>query len=412
MVSLSLGSVDAPNPVAPEAPGDVAVGEVLSERWVLVQRLAMGGMGEVWQARHATLGTRVAVKLLRPHVRRREGAHERFFREARILATLGTRRAVAVHDFGVTRSGAPFLVMELVDGESLSERLRRERVLSPELVTRVLSQAARALGRAHALGVAHLDFKPDNVLLGLDEDGRLDVKVADFGVAQMVGEPQDGALVGTLAYMAPEQLSGAPIGAAADVWAFGIVAYECLTGVHPFEGASGAGLVARVRAVDMEPPSRVRAELPSSIDEWVARACALDPALRFASVKQAAMELGDALAVFPEPDDTRPHTRAPEPRRGARGPWVLAGVAVSMLTAGVYVGVSLGATNAALSTSVALPAEAEPASSAVARPDDVAPRPVQPPSRAPSPVTLPSYRDMPDGPEPTRQAGWKADPYR
>ncbi len=199
-------------------------------------------MGEVWRARHTALQTQVAVKFLLAGSAASERAQRRFLTEAQVTANLRTRHAVQVFDFGVTADGRPYLVMELLEGETLDQRIAREGRLPVLATAAILEQAARALDRAHALGIVHRDFKPENVMLVADEEsgGEL-VKVVDFGIAKLVGSLDDalkGALsalattgcapdageitsvgVGTPYYMAPEQVQdSAQVGPAADVW--------------------------------------------------------------------------------------------------------------------------------------------------------------------------------------------------
>src|SRR6185437_3908374 len=216
-------------------PAWVGADRLVGDRYALEVFIGRGGMGEVWRARHVVLDTLVAIKLLLGAAEPSEHAKRRFLTEARVTATLKTRYAVQVFDFGVTEDGLPYLVMELLEGDTLSKRIAREGRLAPATTSRFLQKAARALEKAHALGIVHRDFKPENVMLVADEeDGGETVKVVDFGIAKLVGDLECtlkvalGALarrpgassrtprsvtsggVGTPQYMAPEQVRNLP----------------------------------------------------------------------------------------------------------------------------------------------------------------------------------------------------------
>jgi serine/threonine-protein kinase len=223
---------------------------------------------------------------------------------------------VQVFDFGVTDDGLPYLVMEYLEGETLEKRIEREGRLSIETTFALLRQAARALDRAHALGIVHRDFKPENIIIHADEEGGEQVKVVDFGIAKILGEleltgvgsPSAGLVpieasssvtntaVGTPYYMSPEQVQDVSrLGPAADIWAFGIVAYECLTGRKPYDDESVPQLLSRL--VDGAPPvpASTRAPVPSKFDEWFKVACAREPEARFPDAYAAVSALAVAL---------------------------------------------------------------------------------------------------------------------
>ncbi len=301
-----------------------------------------GGMGDVWRARHTALNTRVAVKFLRGAAEPSERARRRFLTEAQVTANLRTRHAVQVFDFGVTDEGLPYLVMELLEGETLDQRIARLGRLPVADTSLLLQKAARALERAHALGIVHRDFKPENVMLVADEeDGGELVKVVDFGIAKLVGDLDAtiknalGSLVqarrlpsvppvlevtsggvGTPYYMAPEQVQDSvQVGPAADIWAFGVVAYECLTGRRPFDDESIGKLLVRVLAATPPPPASSLAAVPPSFDEWFRLACARDPADRFPDIQTAAAALASALGtavLAGSPAPTPPALPAPD----------------------------------------------------------------------------------------------------
>ena len=287
-------------------------GSHLDGRYRLEAKIGEGGMGEVWRARHLALDNDVAIKFLGTQLANNDEVRERFRAEAQITAKLRSRNAVQVFDFGVS-DGEPYLVMELLHGETLSRRIEREGRLAPATTVTFLRDAARALSKAHASGIVHRDFKPDNVFL-TDTDGQVEVKVVDFGIAKMIGSLEEtlpaqvdlslltdkrhltrtGRMVGTPHYMGPEQVRmDADIGAAADIWALGVVAYECLTGRCPFDGDNVLELFTNIQLYNWKPATRVVPSLPASFDDWFRKVCAPEPSDRFADANVAV----DALAV-------------------------------------------------------------------------------------------------------------------
>jgi serine/threonine protein kinase len=268
---------------------------VLGERYRLTERIAGGGMGEVWQAEDTVLGRTVAVKLLRREYADDPTFLARFRNEARHSAGLSHPGIALVYDFGEgteENGGSPYLVMEHVPGEPLSAIVSREGTLPPDRTLDVIGQAALGLQAAHDAGVVHRDVKPGNILV--TPDGV--VKVTDFGIARATNAvplTRTGAIMGTAYYISPEQASGRPVTPASDVYSLGIVAYECLTGRRPFDGDTPVSVA--LAQVSQEPPA-LPADLPGPVRELVMRMLAKDPADRPAS----AGELGEeALAMRP-----------------------------------------------------------------------------------------------------------------
>jgi hypothetical protein len=286
-------------------------------RYELEALIGKGGVGEVWRARHVGLNSHVAIKFLQLASAQRESAQRRFTTEAQVTAQLKTAHAVQVFDFGVTEEGQPYLVMELLEGETLGRRLERVGRLGVEETVRFLGQAARALHRAHVLGIVHRDFKPDNIVIARDDEGRDQVKVLDFGVAKLLGALDDGAegeatgppgqgvaasftrtgaVLGTPLYMAPEQVRNpSAVDLKADIWAFGVVAFECLTGRAPFTGSSLPELFARIQASQHPSATFLEASVPPAFDLWFDVACAPDPERRFMNASVAWKHLTVAL---------------------------------------------------------------------------------------------------------------------
>lgn len=267
-------------------------GEELAGRYRLLSRLGNGGVGEVWRAEDLELDRPVAVKLLRRPEGDALSSFERFRREARAAARLSHPNVVATYDAGTTEDGRAFLVMELVRGGDLAQLLRHHGLPPEDEVTGIALQAARGLDAAHAAGIVHRDIKPANLLLS--SDGTL--KITDFGIARMTGAEQTGALtgpvlVGTVAYVSPEQVRGEPATAASDRYALGCVLYELLAGAAPFTGEPHEVLAAHVDTAPF-PLEQVRPDISPGLADLVMELLAKDPAARPASATEAEACLG------------------------------------------------------------------------------------------------------------------------
>ena len=273
----------------------------------VVSLLGEGGMGSVWIADHLGLATQVAVKFIAPHLARRVPAiRERFAREARAAARIRDPHVVQIFDYGVMGTGTPYIVMELLKGETLAERIHRSGPLPPADACTVVTQTAGALAKAHALGVVHRDLKPDNLFL-TDAAGGLFVKILDFGVAKLADEAAlaltgTHAVFGTPHYMSPEQLrSTRDVDGSADVWALAVNAYQMLTGRLPFDGPTPVSVATLVCGGKFAPPSTHRPSLPPAVDALFRRAFARDPAARFTNVGAFDRALADAISMDLEP---------------------------------------------------------------------------------------------------------------
>ncbi|WP_018654315.1 serine/threonine-protein kinase [Actinomadura flavalba] len=275
---------------------------VLSGRYRLLERLATGGMGEVWRARDDALARDVAVKLLRrdlpdvPGGDSPQAARARFAAEARFAAALRHGGVAQVYDFG-QQDGRAYLVMEYVRGEPLSLLVRRTGGLPVRKVCDLLAQAADALAAAHARGIVHRDVKPANLLVTADGT----VKITDFGIARgpaaAVEPTRTGVVLGTAHYLSPEQAAGERATPASDLYALGVVAHECLTGAPPFDGDTPVTIAhAHVRLAPPELPGRV----PPDVRDLVAELLAKDPADRPAGAAEVARR-ARALAGAPRP---------------------------------------------------------------------------------------------------------------
>nr|WP_243850471.1 serine/threonine-protein kinase [Modestobacter marinus] len=260
--------------------------------------LASGGMGQVWRGHDRLLDRAVAVKVLRSEYTGDELFLARFRAEAHHAAALSHPNIAAVYDYGeepaVDGSGEhlAYLVMELVEGQSLSTVLAREGSLTPDRTLDVLRQTASALAAAHAAGVVHRDVKPGNVLVRWDGT----VKITDFGIAWSAGSvplTQTGQVVGTASYLSPEQAAGAHATAASDVYALGMVGYECLTGERAFDGDNSVTIALRHLR---DQPAPLPAELPEGVRRLVERAIVKDPAQRYADGEAVVAAIDEVLA--------------------------------------------------------------------------------------------------------------------
>jgi serine/threonine protein kinase len=281
--------------------GELALqtGVMVTPRLRLERLLGEGGMGSVWIAEHLGLGTRVAVKFISSELAAQHPElSERFVQEAAAAAKISSPHVVRTFDFGSMSDGTPYLVMELLEGESLEERLGRSGPLSPQDAVVVTKQVANALDEAHRLGIVHRDIKPANIFLM--RSGRdLFAKVLDFGIAKDVesADPSNitktGVMLGTPTYMSPEQLMSAKgVTFQADLWALAVTLYEMLTGVAPFGGETVPSLIVAIYSGQFAPPSsRKPLGNPGRIDGFFAQAFAKEPQQRFAS----ALTLSDAF---------------------------------------------------------------------------------------------------------------------
>jgi serine/threonine-protein kinase len=368
---------DSPPTCAVAAPTDPLVGQVLRQ-YRIVRRLGGGGMGVVYEAEHSLLGRRVALKVMKPELAAEAGARERFLREARAVALLEHDHVVTIHEADEV-DGVVYLVMPLLQGQTLEWRLRQREPLSMADVLRIGAEVAEGLAAAHSRGLVHRDVKPGNIWLETkDEGGRMKdesgalldssfilppssfsgVKLLDFGLVRTVGASDlsaSGALLGTPHYMSPEQARGEAVDARSDLFSLGTVLYRMATGALPFAGDS---LLATLRAIQEQrpvPAHELRPDLPAGFGRLLDRLLAKAPADRMGSAAEAARELralaatvaGDTPSITatasptPVPDETDPGSTATvaagrpvaRSRRGLR--YAGAAVGVAALVAAV-----------------------------------------------------------------------------
>jgi serine/threonine protein kinase len=274
-------------------------GDTITPSIRLVRELGAGGMGSVWLADHLSLQTQVVVKFMHPQLVADQESLLRFSREAAAGANVKSPHVVQVHDHGIAPDGTPFIVMELLEGSDLSSHLTDNGPMRLADIEQVISQTCKALGRAHERGIVHRDIKPQNIFLTNLGGGDIFVKVLDFGIAKAsdlqnsIGTTtKTGTMMGTPYYMSPEQIVGAKtVDPRTDLWALGVVAFECLAGRKPFDGDTLGGLALTICSAPMPVPSVYHPGLPAEVDRWFLRACARELSQRFTS----AAEMADAL---------------------------------------------------------------------------------------------------------------------
>jgi len=292
-----------------EAKFDSLVGAVLADRYQIVRRIGEGGMGAVYEAKHTVIGKRVAVKVLLEKFLAKSDFVARLLQEARLASSIGHEHIVDVTDFGTTTDGRSFVVMEFLDGESLAELAMREAPLPIERSLGIARQVASALGAAHAKGIFHRDVKPENIYLVKRGDADF-VKVVDFGISKAVKPGGDeggegyrlthtGLLLGTPLYMSPEQARGEEdLDHRVDIWALGVLLYECLTGEVPFRANNYLGIISQVLTHAPTPPSKLRPELGISgaVEAVVMRAMEKDRTRRYQTMAELERDLERLLA--------------------------------------------------------------------------------------------------------------------
>ncbi len=380
-----------------------STGQEYGNRYELVSRIAIGGMGEVWKATDKVIGRTVAIKILKEEYFGDPGFRERFRAEARHAALVNHEGIANVFDYG-EEEGKAYLVMEMVPGEALSTILEREKVLPPERVLSIIWQTAQALHQAHQAGLVHRDIKPGNLLI--TPEGQ--VKITDFGISRVTDQvplTATGQVMGTVQYLAPEQASGKPASPATDIYSLGIVAYEALSGRRPFRGESQVSIaMAHIKEAPPELPGTIPEPVRKLVMSCIAKKAAGRPQNAEILAKAArALELGhedEAMTYLPVPgaemSDTDtgsgPKNTQPIPvvdQGIPRKIWVMA-IAGGVTLIALVIG-SIALINAQLEPADTTPVVEEPVVVEEPTPDDPAPveEPVVEEPAAPEPEPEP-----------------------
>lgn len=286
-------------PVAIDSPADALVGTTLCSNYKVLRVIGEGGMGRVYEAQHTRIaGKRFAIKLLHAEYARQPGVLARFQREAEASASISHPNVVGVYDIDRMPDGQPFMVSELLEGQDLSKQLEAQSRITVRQAVTIARQVCRALQAAHDKGVIHRDVKPENVFItgSLDEPS---AKVLDFGISRLEGEgssslTKTGMVIGTPAYMAPEQAMGGHVDARVDVYGVGAILYRALTGRLPYGDDEPTVTIAKLLTSEPERPRQIAADIPESLEMIIQKAMAREPDRRY----QTLHELESALAAF------------------------------------------------------------------------------------------------------------------
>ncbi|MFZ6183897.1 protein kinase domain-containing protein [Nannocystis pusilla] len=378
------------------APATIHEGEVLADRYRVHHRLGKGGMGEVYLAEHMDIGRKVAIKTLNAHLQDKPEIADRFMQEARTSSRVRHSNIVDITDFGKTDHGAPFFVMEYLEGEDLKSVLKRERVLPWERARDIILQVCAALAAAHAHGVVHRDLKPDNIYLIRQGDQEL-VKVLDFGIAKVISEAGDemtqtGVLLGTPEYMSPEQAQEQPLDGRSDIYAMGVLMFRMFTGRLPFRAKAFMAVLGMHMQQPPPRPSEVDPSHPVSErqEAVILRCLEKKPEDRYQTADElaAAIRAIDAAGAFDIHFEVVP---APPPRR-LLGPALAAVGLAALVGLGVFLAVRPPAPQD-------MPEQAAPSLAAAPAAEPAPPPPATP--KAPR-ETTPAAGPVPgDSPPPT-----------
>jgi serine/threonine-protein kinase len=287
--------------IAAPPPTDPLLGHTLDDKYRLDEQLGIGGMGTVYRARHLLIDRPVAVKVLNQRFVEDEAARTRFRREARAAGRLQHTNAVTVTDFGESRDGYVYLVMELLEGRTLRDVLAKEAPLDAARSVSIMMQISAAVAAAHEAGIIHRDLKPANIFIVQRAEVPAVVKVLDFGIAKLAAETLDedepmtltliGAMIGTPRYMSPEQCDGAELTPAADVYSLGVILYEMLTGTVPFSGSTPLAIAMKHTGETPRSPREFVSTIPAALEQVVLHTLEKQPQDRPANAAEFRKEL-------------------------------------------------------------------------------------------------------------------------
>jgi serine/threonine-protein kinase len=289
-------------PVSDARPSEPPSGELIDGKYQVIARIAEGGMGLVLRAKHLDLGRHVAIKVMRPEHAHNEEVILRMLAEARTAASLRSPHVNRVLDFGRLRSGAPYIVLEYLEGSDLCQLLNQRGCFPAKQSADIVLQACEALAEAHALGIVHRDLKPENLFLSEEPGAELELKILDFGISKTPASRLSGRVLtnpwqvmGSPTYMAPEQMKqSSVVDARADIWALGVVLYELCTAQPPFDADVPTAIFRLVLEEEPPPPRSIVPALPEGLEEVILKCLRKDVVERY----QTVVELATALAPF------------------------------------------------------------------------------------------------------------------
>jgi len=370
------------------------IGQVLGGKYRAIRVLGEGGMGSVYEAEHVALHRKVAVKVLHPQQAKKKASVQRFQNEAHVAGAIGHPNICEVYDMGELEDGSPFLVMELLQGETLAERIASEGALPFDDIIDVITQVLSGLVAAHEKGIIHRDIKPENVFLTLRAGLPAMVKLLDFGISKVAGAEElnltrTGMVMGTPFYMSPEQARGdRNLDSRVDLYATGVMLYECLTGRRPFHASNYNALLMQILTTDPRPAREVRPAVPEGFEQVIGRAMQRDREKRYqtaAEFQRDVQQLRDpgAMRRMPIPSERPPdpvplvtHRRREEPPRrtppppsAPRAPAMPSAVSVNLEGENLLDSGALAADSGSLE--IPIVAEAPVSSKALYRPDPV-----------------------------------------
>lgn len=298
----------------PQAGKSDLVGQILADRYRVVRLVGEGGMGQVYEAQHVNINKRFAVKLLRPEIVSNAEAVQRFRQEAWSASSIGHENIIEIEDFATLPSGAVYLAMEFLVGQSLAERMREQPPLTFAEALDIVLQVGSGLGAAHDKSIIHRDMKPENIFLA-EKHGRSIVKILDFGIAKVSGADgnksltRTGTIFGTPHYMSPEQALGKPLDHRSDIYSVGVIMYELFTGKVPFEAESFMGILTKHITSTPRPPREMAPErdIPPEIEAVIMHAMAKEPDDRYQSLAEFVSDVA-AIAAVSAPELLQPRT--------------------------------------------------------------------------------------------------------